>query len=162
MAPASTTGLFENRARATLENTGQISTALICGGSVETGLWSLVDGQSANLAPAIEFGLYLALASLGSTIEWYDFFLYGTASALVFGDLFFPTFSPLVGTVEVARFAAQVIGVPGVTRTSTLSDAVQQYSRLSRERRSRHSRRAASRPAHAPPAAKPPHRLALR
>ena len=44
-----TTRLFENRARATLANTGQISTALICGGSAETGLGSLVDGRSANL-----------------------------------------------------------------------------------------------------------------
>ena len=44
-----TTRLLENRARATFENTGQISTALICGGSVETGLWRLVDGRSANL-----------------------------------------------------------------------------------------------------------------
>ena len=38
-------------ARATFENTGQISTALICGGSVETGLWSSVDGRSANVRP---------------------------------------------------------------------------------------------------------------
>jgi hypothetical protein len=44
-----TTRLLENRARATLANTGQISTALICGGSAEPGLRSLVDGQSANL-----------------------------------------------------------------------------------------------------------------
>ena len=47
-ARSPTTRLFENRARATLANTGQISTALICGCSAETGLGSLVDGRSAN------------------------------------------------------------------------------------------------------------------
>jgi MFS transporter, MHS family, shikimate and dehydroshikimate transport protein len=53
--------------------------------------------------------LKVALASLvGSTIEWYDFFLYGTASALVFGDLFFPTFSPLVGTLF--SFSTMAVG----------------------------------------------------
>ncbi|MDJ0381372.1 MFS transporter [Streptomyces sp. G-G2] len=53
--------------------------------------------------------LRLALASLiGTAIEFYDFFVYGTAAALVLGPLFFPTFSALAATL--AAFGTFGIG----------------------------------------------------
>jgi metabolite-proton symporter len=47
-------------------------------------------------------------AAVGSALEWYDFFIYGTAAALVFGDLFFPKFDAGVGTL--AAFATFGVG----------------------------------------------------
>nr|WP_206024281.1 MFS transporter [Rhodococcus sp. 14C212] len=57
----------------------------------------------------------LAAGLIGSSIEWYDFFLYGTAAALVFPHVFFPDSSPLMGTLLSfstfwAGFVARPIG----------------------------------------------------
>ena len=50
----------------------------------------------------------IAASFIGTTIEWYDFFLYGTASALVFNRLFFPSISPANGVL--AAFATFAVG----------------------------------------------------
>ncbi|CDO86867.1 MFS transporter [Mycobacterium triplex] len=50
----------------------------------------------------------VAASLLGTTVEWYDFFLYATAAGLVFGRLFFPNASSLVGTL--LAFATFAVG----------------------------------------------------
>jgi MFS family permease len=54
-------------------------------------------------------------STVGTSIEWYDFFLYGTAAALVFPDLFFPDQSKFAGILlsygtQFVGFAARPIG----------------------------------------------------
>lgn len=57
----------------------------------------------------------IGASTLGTAIEWYDFFLYGTISALVFPALFFPKSSPTAGlilafTTNLVGFVARPIG----------------------------------------------------
>ncbi|WP_037577170.1 MFS transporter [Phaeacidiphilus oryzae] len=57
----------------------------------------------------------VAASLIGTTIEWYDYFLYGSAAALVFGKTFFPDSDPLTGTLlsfltYAIGFAARPIG----------------------------------------------------
>lgn len=69
-------------------------------------------------APAPGFARTVAIAVAGTSIEWYDFFIYGTAAALIFPKLFFPAdLSPLVAllasfsTVSVGFIARPVGGI---------------------------------------------------
>ncbi|MBU3867292.1 MHS family MFS transporter [Streptomyces sp. 4503] len=55
-------------------------------------------GSSATRRPVFQPKVALA-AVFGTTVEWYDFALYGTAAALVFNKVYFPDSDPLVGTV---------------------------------------------------------------
>lgn len=50
-----------------------------------------------------------AATVIGTTVEWYDFFIFGTASALVLNRLFFPSLDPLTGTL--AAFATFAVGL---------------------------------------------------
>jgi MFS family permease len=50
----------------------------------------------------------LVASTVGTSIEWYDFFLYGTAAALVFPKLFFPGASNYAGVL--ASFATYAVG----------------------------------------------------
>jgi MHS family shikimate/dehydroshikimate transporter-like MFS transporter len=52
--------------------------------------------------------LVVSASMIGTIIEWYDFFVYGTAAALVFAPLFFSKASPTVGTL--AAFATYALG----------------------------------------------------
>src|SRR4029077_14697894 len=60
--------------------------------------------------------LRIAMASfVGTAVEWYDYFVYGTAAAIVFGPLFFPRFSATAGTMAAfadyaGRFLARPLG----------------------------------------------------
>ncbi|MEU9336049.1 MFS transporter [Streptomyces sp. NPDC048290] len=65
--------------------------------------------------PPAKLRRIVAASLIGTTIEWYDFFLYGSAAALVFNELFFPGSDPLVGTLlsfltYAVGFAARPLG----------------------------------------------------
>ncbi|WP_407177950.1 MFS transporter [Bradyrhizobium sp. STM 3562] len=69
--------------------------------------------------PSLEHQIQLRRAviasTIGTAIEWYDFFLYSTVTGLVFAKLFFPHSDPWVGTLEAfaiyaVGFAARPVG----------------------------------------------------
>jgi metabolite-proton symporter len=64
--------------------------------------------EQPELTRRAHIGRVISASIIGTTIEWYDFFLYGLAAALVFDKLFFPENDPLVGTL--LAFATFAIG----------------------------------------------------
>jgi MFS family permease len=67
---------------------------------------TVVVGSHAVLAPPT--GKVVLASAFGTIIEWYDFFIYGTAAALVFGKTFFPVKDPVVSTL--AAFSVFAVG----------------------------------------------------
>jgi len=69
-------------------------------------------GKSGAVLTEIEHRVQLRRAviasTIGTTIEWYDFFLYSTVTGLVFAKLYFPESDPLVGTLQA--FAIYAVG----------------------------------------------------
>ncbi len=55
-----------------------------------------------------KMGRLAAASSIGTTLEWYDFTVYNLMAALVFNHIFFPSFSPLVGTI--LAFSTYAVG----------------------------------------------------
>jgi metabolite-proton symporter len=63
---------------------------------------------ASHQAPPSSVRRIIVASLIGTSLEWYDFFIYGTASALVFNKVFFPDFEPLVGTL--LAFATYAVG----------------------------------------------------
>ncbi|MGK5172184.1 MFS transporter [Geodermatophilus sp. CPCC 205761] len=67
--------------------------------------------RSTTTAPAkagpSKKGIFAA-SFVGTSIEWYDYYIFGTAAALVFGTVFYPEFDPTAGTI--AAFATFAVG----------------------------------------------------
>ena len=74
----------------------------------------MANASAANQEAPERSILKVALTALaGSSIEWYDFFIYGTAAALVFPNLFFPGFGDTGATIlSYSTFAVAFIGRP--------------------------------------------------
>lgn len=61
-----------------------------------------------STAPQLRVGRVVLASFVGTMIEWYDFFIYGTAAALVFNRLFFPSDDEFIG--RMAAYASFAVG----------------------------------------------------
>jgi metabolite-proton symporter len=69
---------------------------------------SPADPHAATAPPPSSVRRVIVASLIGTSLEWYDFLIYGTAAALVFNKLFFPSFEPLMGTL--LAFATYAVG----------------------------------------------------
>ena len=72
---------------------------------------ALATGEDDQIKSSMRKVALTALA--GTSIEWYDFFLYATAAALVFPSAFFPDSSPTIGLIlSFVTFAFGFLAIP--------------------------------------------------
>jgi len=75
------------------------------------GLAAGADGTATGTGGAMRRVIFASI--VGSMIEWYDFTIYGTAATLVFNKVFFPTLTPLLGTlVAVSTYGVGFLARP--------------------------------------------------
>ena len=72
---------------------------------------SITRGELSDAEHSAQLRKAVIAATVGTTIEWYDFFIYGTAAGLIFPKIFFPNEDPLTGTL--AAFSTYFIGFVG-------------------------------------------------
>ena len=65
-------------------------------------------GAAAPIDDAVQLRRAVIASTIGTTIEWYDFFLYSIVTGLVFAKLFFPNADPLIGTLQA--FGVYAVG----------------------------------------------------
>jgi MFS family permease len=77
---------------------------------------SSISGADSGVLSDLEYSRQLRreviASTIGTTIEWYDFFIYGTVTGLVFAKLYFPTSDPLTGTLQAFAIYAVVVAPP--------------------------------------------------
>ncbi|MFI9509278.1 MFS transporter [Nocardia sp. NPDC052566] len=76
-------------------------------------MMSVSPAETTVLVPSTSVRRVAVASCIGTTIEWYDYFIYGTAAALVFPKVFFPALGSTAGTVaSFATFAVAFIARP--------------------------------------------------
>jgi metabolite-proton symporter len=78
------------------------------GGGRELAMAEIAISRLSEDEHSVQLRRAIVASTIGTAIEWYDFFLYSTVTGLVFAKLFFPHSDPLVGTLEA--FAIYAVG----------------------------------------------------
>lgn len=74
-----------------------------------------VEGQTPIRENPVNMKKVAVASVIGTTVEWYDLFVFATASALVFNKIFFPAFDALIGTLLAfgtfaSAYGARIVG----------------------------------------------------
>ena len=88
---------------------------------------AVIHGTLSPSEHSVQLRKAVIASTIGTAIEWYDFFLYGTAAGLIFGKLYFPNEDALTATLAA-------FGMSALPPKNTLTDGF----RMSAKYKSRH------------------------